>query len=161
MAHGRAVWRARSHCHEVDPPFRSAQHRRRARRAGYGRARRRHAAAQAQRDRKWKHGLSLFGEPKYPADFKHFDYVNPTAPQGGTVRQIAFGTFDNFNQVVAGVKGSLAQGIELFTDTLMRRRSTRCRPNTACSRKRSAIRTIFPRSPIGCAPMRTGTTASR
>ncbi len=66
----------------------------------------------------WKHGLSLFGEPKYPAGFKHFDYVNPAAPQGGAVRQIAFGTFDNFNQVVSGVKGSLAMGTELFTETL-------------------------------------------
>ena len=56
----------------------------------------------------WRHGLSLFGEPKYPAGFKHFDYVNPAAPQGGMVRQIAVGTFDNFNQVVAGVKGTLA-----------------------------------------------------
>jgi microcin C transport system substrate-binding protein len=74
------------------------------------------AAAQA---RQWKHGLSLFGEPRYPADFKHFDYVNPAAPQGGTVRQIAFGTFDNFNQVVSGVKGSLASGTELFTEQLM------------------------------------------
>jgi len=66
----------------------------------------------------WKHGLSLFGEPKYPAGFKHFDYVNPAAPQGGTVRQIAFGTFDNFNMVVAGVKGSLANGLELISETL-------------------------------------------
>jgi len=74
------------------------------------------AAAQM---RQWKHGLSLFGEPRYPADFKHFDYVNPSAPQGGVVRQIAFGTFDNFNQVVSGVKGSLALGTELFTETLM------------------------------------------
>jgi microcin C transport system substrate-binding protein len=74
------------------------------------------AAAQA---REWKHGLSLFGEPHYPADFKHFDYVNPAAPQGGVVRQIAFGTFDNFNQVVAGVKGNLAMGTELFTEQLM------------------------------------------
>jgi len=74
------------------------------------------AAAQA---RQWKHGLSLFGEPRYPADFKHFDYVNPSAPQGGVVRQIAFGTFDNFNSVVAGVKGSLAMGTELFNETLM------------------------------------------
>ncbi len=74
------------------------------------------AAAQT---RKWKHGLSLFGEPHYPADFKHFDYVNPAAPKGGTVRQIASGTFDNFNQVVAGVKGSLAQGTQLFTELLM------------------------------------------
>ena len=66
----------------------------------------------------WKHGLSLFGEPQYPPGFKHFDYVNPSAPQGGTVRRIAFGTFDNFNQVVAGVKGSLAMGIELITESL-------------------------------------------
>ncbi len=68
--------------------------------------------------RQWKHGLSLFGELHYPADFKHFDYVNPSAPQGGVVRQIAFGTFDNFNQVVSGVKGSLAIGTELFIETL-------------------------------------------
>jgi microcin C transport system substrate-binding protein len=74
------------------------------------------AAAQ---ERRWTHGLSLFGEPRYPADFKYFDYVNPAAPQGGTVRQIAFGTFDNFNQVVQGVKGNLALGTELFTETLM------------------------------------------
>src|SRR5450631_1729633 len=74
------------------------------------------AVAQAQQ---WKHGLSLFGEPRYLADFKHFDYVNPAAPQGGVVRQIAFGTFDNFNSVVAGVKGSLAMGTELFNETLM------------------------------------------
>jgi microcin C transport system substrate-binding protein len=66
----------------------------------------------------WKHGLSLFGEPKYPAGFPHFDYVNAAAPQGGTVRQIAFGTFDNLNQVVSGVKGSLAMGIDLITETL-------------------------------------------
>ena len=66
----------------------------------------------------WKHGLSLFGAPKYPAGFKHFDYVNPAAPKGGTVRQIAFGTFDNFNMVVAGIKGSLADGLELITETL-------------------------------------------
>jgi microcin C transport system substrate-binding protein len=76
----------------------------------------RKAAAQA---RQWRHGLSLFGEPRYPADFKHFDYVNPAAPQGGVVRQIAFGTFDNFNSVVAGVKGNIASGIELFTESLM------------------------------------------
>ena len=68
--------------------------------------------------RNWKHGLSLFGEPHYPQGFKHFDYVNPTAPQGGSVRQIAFGTFDNFNSVVAGVKGSLASGLELISESL-------------------------------------------
>jgi microcin C transport system substrate-binding protein len=67
----------------------------------------------------WHHGLSLFGDIKYPEGFKHFDYVNPQAPQGGTVRLGAFGTFDNFNMVVAGVKGSMAAGVELLTETLM------------------------------------------
>ena len=76
----------------------------------------REAAAQ---EKNWKHALSLFGELKYPEGFKNFDYVNPAAPQGGTVRQVAFGTFDNFNQVVAGVKGSIAMGTELSTEMLM------------------------------------------
>ena len=67
----------------------------------------------------WRHGLSLFGDIKYPEGFKHFDYVNPQAPQGGTVRLGSFGTFDNFNIVIAGVKGSIAAGTELFTETLM------------------------------------------
>jgi hypothetical protein len=35
-----------------------------------------------------RHGLSVFGDLKYPADFKHFDYVNPDAPKGGKVSQI-------------------------------------------------------------------------
>ena len=56
----------------------------------------------------WTHGLSLFGDVKYPANFPHFDYVNPAAPKGGSVRQTAIGTFDNFNMVVAGVKGAIA-----------------------------------------------------
>ena len=76
------------------------------------------AAAQGAPERKWRHGLSLFGEPRYPAGFKHFDYVNPAAPKGGVVRQIAFGTFDNFNQVISGVKGNLAQGLEHFSEAL-------------------------------------------
>ena len=67
----------------------------------------------------WRHGLSLFGDIKYPADFKHFDYVNPDAPKGGAARQIAVGTFDNFNIVVAGVKGSLAAGVGLIYESLM------------------------------------------
>ncbi len=66
----------------------------------------------------WRHGISLFDELKYPAGFKKFDYVNANAPKGGTARQIALGTFDNFNSVVAGVKGSLAAGIDLIYQTL-------------------------------------------
>lgn len=67
----------------------------------------------------WRHGLSLFGDLKYPAGFKHFEYVNPKAPRGGVVRQVAIGTFDNFNFVVAGVKGQLAAAITYTADSLM------------------------------------------
>ena len=76
-------------------------------------------AQSAAQPRVWKHGLSLFGELKYPDGFKRFDYVNPSAPKGGVARLMAFGTFDNFNMVVAGVKGSLAAGIDQIYDTLM------------------------------------------
>ena len=78
------------------------------------------AAAQSSNPaRTWKHGLSLFGDLKYAEGFKNFEYVNPQAPQGGTVRQVAIGTYDNFNPVVAGVKGSIAMGTEMFVETLM------------------------------------------
>ena len=77
------------------------------------------APAQAQAaEPAWKHALSLFGEVKYPAGFKRFDYVNPDAPKGGTVRQIAVGTFDNFNLTVAGVKGSLAGAVQFIYESL-------------------------------------------
>ena len=69
----------------------------------------------------WRHALSLFGDIKYPEGFKHFDYVNPQAPQGGTVRRAAIGTFDNFNTVVADTKGSLASGLDLVMETLTAR----------------------------------------
>ena len=67
----------------------------------------------------WRHGLSLFGDLKYPAGFKRFDYVNPQAPKAGTVRLAAFGTFDNFNQVMAGIKGLFAAAGGTICDTLM------------------------------------------
>jgi microcin C transport system substrate-binding protein len=70
-------------------------------------------------DKNWRHGVSSFGDLKYPAGFSHFDYVNADAPKGGTVREAAYGTFDNFNGVVAGVKGSLAAGIDLIHETLL------------------------------------------
>jgi microcin C transport system substrate-binding protein len=68
---------------------------------------------------KWRHAMSLFGNVKYPADFKRFDYVNPDAPKGGTVRQISIGTFDNFNVVVSGVKGAIAGAVALIYEPLM------------------------------------------
>jgi microcin C transport system substrate-binding protein len=70
-------------------------------------------------NRSWRHGVSLFGDLKYPAGFKNFEYVNANAPRGGAARQIAIGTYDNFNMVVAGVKGTLATGISLIYDTLL------------------------------------------
>jgi microcin C transport system substrate-binding protein len=69
----------------------------------------------------WRHGLSLFGDVKYPADFKRFDYVNPDAPKGGIARQIAIGTFDNFNIAVSGVKGAIAPAVGLIYETLLAR----------------------------------------
>ncbi len=66
----------------------------------------------------WRHALSLFGNVKYPADFTRFDYVNPDAPKGGSVRQIAIGTFDNFNPVIEGVKGSIAGAVGLIYESL-------------------------------------------
>src|SRR6266516_8161601 len=72
-----------------------------------------------ERNLEWRHGLSLFGELKYPAGFKHFDYVNPSAPKAGSVRLMALGTFDNFNEVVAGLKGSIAAGAGMISDTLL------------------------------------------
>ncbi|WP_353344560.1 extracellular solute-binding protein [Litorivita sp. NS0012-18] len=43
------------------------------------------------------HGYSFFGDLKYPADYPHFDYVNPDAPKGGEISLAAPGTFDSMN----------------------------------------------------------------
>lgn len=63
------------------------------------------------------HGLAMHGDLKYPADFKHFDYVNPNAPKGGEVRRAAIGGFDSFNGFI--IKGRGAAGLGLTYDTLM------------------------------------------
>jgi microcin C transport system substrate-binding protein len=73
------------------------------------------------------HGLSAFGDLKYPVDFAHFDYVDPHAPKGGTFSQIgpsrqynqSFLTFNSLNSYV--LKGDGAQGMELTFATLMAR----------------------------------------
>ena len=67
----------------------------------------------------WRHGVSAFGDLKYPSGFKQFEYVNASAPKNGVARQIALGTYDNFNMVIDGVKGALAFGIDLNYDTLL------------------------------------------
>ena len=56
------------------------------------------------------HGLSLFGDLAYPADFKNFKYVNPDAPKGGELRLSMTGGFDNFNPFIA--KGRAPGGLD-------------------------------------------------
>jgi microcin C transport system substrate-binding protein len=64
-----------------------------------------------------KHAQNLYDEPpKYPANFQHFDYVNPDAPKGGTLRQAGFGSFDSLNPFIS--KGVAADDINLIYDTL-------------------------------------------
>src|SRR6266446_1037879 len=65
------------------------------------------------------HGMSLYGDLKYGPDFKNFDYVNPNAPSGGTMRYAAIGTFDTLNPFV--IKGIPAAGIGGTFDTLTAR----------------------------------------
>ncbi|MBC3437710.1 ABC transporter substrate-binding protein [Pseudomonas sp. BW16M2] len=66
-----------------------------------------------------QHALTLYGEaPKYPATFKHFEYVNPDAPKGGTFRQSSFGGFDSLNPFIN--KGVPADNVGSIYDTLMR-----------------------------------------
>ncbi|MBW4961732.1 extracellular solute-binding protein [Sulfitobacter sp. CW3] len=43
------------------------------------------------------HGYSFYGDLKYPADYPHFDYVNPDAPKGGEISISTLGTFDSMN----------------------------------------------------------------
>ena len=66
------------------------------------------------------HGISAFGDLKYPKDFPHFDYVNPDAPQGGTMSfrgTAASQTFDSLNAFI--LKGEPAQGLGLLYDSLL------------------------------------------
>ncbi|MDD1147664.1 extracellular solute-binding protein [Pseudomonas sp. TNT2022 ID357] len=65
-----------------------------------------------------QHALTLYNEaPKYPANFQHFDFVNPDAPKGGTFRMAGFGSFDSLNPFIS--KGVPEQNIGLIYDTLM------------------------------------------
>jgi microcin C transport system substrate-binding protein len=74
-----------------------------------------------------RHGMSAFGDLKYPPDFKHFDYVDPNAPKGGVFSHVGatrafnqnFLTFNSFNSFI--LKGDGAQGMELTFASLMAR----------------------------------------
>ncbi|WP_112316728.1 extracellular solute-binding protein [Rhodovulum viride] len=66
------------------------------------------------------HGISTFGDLKYPAGFAHFDYVVPDAPKGGTMSFRGTGasrTFDSLNMFI--LAGEPAQGMELIYDSLL------------------------------------------
>ncbi|MCD2184074.1 extracellular solute-binding protein [Rhizobium sp. GN54] len=66
----------------------------------------------------WRIGISTVGDLKYRPGFAHFDYVNPEAPKGGTLRLSNAGTFDTFNPLLA--KGEAAVGVGMVFDTLMK-----------------------------------------
>jgi microcin C transport system substrate-binding protein len=65
----------------------------------------------------WRHGAALIGEPRYPEDFAHFDYVDPQAPKGGRLRQSEMGTFDSFNPILS--RGNVVTGLGRVFETLM------------------------------------------
>ncbi len=63
------------------------------------------------------HGLSIFGDLNYPADFKHFDYVNPDAPKGGIYRTWSLGSYNSLTPYTE--KGNSADGAWGVFDSLM------------------------------------------
>jgi microcin C transport system substrate-binding protein len=71
------------------------------------------------------HGLSMFGDLKYPKDFKQFDYVDGNAPKGGVLSLMpatvifnqSFQTFNSLNIFI--LSGDGAPGMDLCFDTLM------------------------------------------
>ncbi|HZR71353.1 extracellular solute-binding protein [Bradyrhizobium sp.] len=87
------------------------------------------AGARAAETDKAVHGISAFGDLKYPADFAHFDYVNAAAPKGGLFSLIpptraynqSFFTFNSLNAFV--LKGEGAQGMDMTFASLMARAS--------------------------------------
>ncbi|WP_034493006.1 extracellular solute-binding protein [Afifella pfennigii] len=67
------------------------------------------AAQEVQEGTQWRHAASLIEAPKYGPDFARYDYVNPDAPKGGTLNQVALGTFDSFNPFL--IRGTPAAGL--------------------------------------------------
>ena len=65
------------------------------------------------------HGVSVFGDLEYPPGFAHFDYVNPDAPKGGTLRLWGLDSFETLNPFI--LKGQKEEWNALIFDTLMAR----------------------------------------
>jgi microcin C transport system substrate-binding protein len=55
------------------------------------------SSLRAQEETTVSHGYSFYGDLKYPADYKHFEYVNPDAPKGGEISRAFVGTLDSMN----------------------------------------------------------------
>ncbi|AIO40972.1 ABC transporter substrate-binding protein [Burkholderia sp. AU19243] len=65
------------------------------------------------------YAIAQYGEPKYPPGFKHFDYVNPDAPKGGTLvlaNPNRLTSFDKFNPFT--MRGNPAPGIDMLFESL-------------------------------------------
>ncbi len=73
----------------------------------------------AKSDGKPTHAIAMHGEPKYPADFGHFDYVNPDAPKGGKIVLAGIGSYNSLNNFIT--KGVSASYLSLIYDTLTER----------------------------------------
>ena len=65
------------------------------------------------------HALAMHGTPRYPADFTHLDYVDPSAPKGGTLRLARTGSFDSLNPYI--VKGTTPPGRHHVFESLLKR----------------------------------------
>lgn len=65
----------------------------------------------------WQHALTLYGEPKYPSYFTHYQYVNPNAPKGGTLKMAYLSSFDSVNPYI--LKGLSAPGMNMVYQSLM------------------------------------------
>ena len=96
------------------------------------------------------HACSLYSTPKYPPDFKHFEYVNPDAPKGGTLflanpdRRTSFDKFNPFS-----LKGVAAAGVSsLMFETL----TTTSAPWPLVISFTRALKFSFSTSIVWCAP---------
>ncbi len=65
------------------------------------------------------HGVAMYGDLAYPADFTHFAYANPDAPKGGEIVYSALGTFDSLNPFI--LRGQAAAGLGSTFETLTAR----------------------------------------
>ncbi|WP_438396067.1 extracellular solute-binding protein [Caballeronia sp. DA-9] len=65
------------------------------------------------------YAIAQYGEPKYPAGFTHFDYVDPNAPRGGTLvlaNPNRLTSFDKFNPFT--LRGNAAPGLGYLFESL-------------------------------------------